>query len=149
MTPVKQNRFGLNVANEPSTEAPGNCYAACIASILDIPLEHVPDELEFWKPGMKPIESWRPYEKKLHRWLHDNHKLIILEMPLKVVMYNGPLDCFDNYCVLSGPSPRDNKVLHAVVASGRNLVHDPHPENKFLAGDSDNWWVELFVRTGR
>lgn len=143
MTPVDQTRFGFDGANE----APGNCWAACVASILNVPMSSVPDEAEFWQPGMKPAESWIPYQTKAHRWLFEQG-IVLVETKCQHVHYCGPADCWAAYCILSGPSPRNPEVNHAVVGRGNEIVHDPHPSRKGLTGEWQKWWYEFFVRSG-
>jgi len=145
MIPIDQTRFGCHDPNEPANTAPGNCWTACLASILELPLSEIPDELEFWKDGMKPLDSWIPYQKKTHLWLH-NKDIVIVEVRMSSVFYTGPEECFDMYCILSGPSPRNSKVNHAVVGKGNQIVHDPHPSRKGLSGEYKYWWYEFLVR---
>ncbi len=104
MKPVDQTIFG----------APqGNCLPACIASILEYPLEEVPHfgdttwvaTLAVWLAprGLYPIiatlpnDDWRPA----------------------------------GFHILAGKSPRGD-FLHAVVARGAEIVHDPHPSRAGL-----------------
>lgn len=123
---------------------PGNCWSACIASILDLDLEQVPDELTHWKPGMRPIESWRPFEKEMHRWLYSRGYVLIQTSKLNKFEYCGPEDCYSFYHIVSGKSPRAD-FLHAVVGLGLEIVHDPHPSRDGLAGDPDDWCYEMFM----
>lgn len=145
MRPVDQTRFGF----DGSDGAPGNCWQACVATILDLPLGDVPDEATFWKPGMTPGQSWRPYMNHVHRWLFERG-LVLVEVRTAGVCYAGPLELWQQTAVImSGPSPRNPQFQHAVVAHGSNIVHDPHPSRAGLVGDSKEWWYEFFVHTGR
>lgn len=144
MTPVDQTRFGL----DGKDEAPGNCWQACVAAILDLPLAEVPDEAEDWKPGMRPRQSWIPYQKRVHRWLFSRG-LVLIEAKTGSVCYAGPIELWKQTAVImSGPSPRNPQVHHAVVAHGNEIVHDPHPSRAGLVGDANEWWYEFFVFTG-
>ncbi len=145
MIPVDQTRFGCNDPNEPADIAPGNCWAACLASILEKPLNEIPDELNHWKPGMKPWDSWIPYQKEAHKWLHSIG-YVLVEIRMNNVFYAGPEECFDMYCIQSGPSPRNPKCFHAVVAKGPLIVHDPHPSRLDLAGELKDRWYEFLVK---
>lgn len=140
MTPIDQTRFAIEL---PLTEAPGNCWAACIASVLEVPLTEVPDESDYWKPGMSHRDSWRPYQKAVFSWLR-NRGYVTIEIPEKQVFFSG--DTFNPLVILSGPSPRNSEVNHAVVGRGREIIHDPHPSRDGLARiDGKDWWYEILV----
>lgn len=98
MRPVDQTTFGY-----PN----GNCFPACLASLLHLSIEDVPhfgdddwfDRFAAWlRPrGLYPVcvpkqDDWRPA----------------------------------GFHILSGRSPRGD-FMHAVVAFGAEIVHDPHP----------------------
>src|SRR4051812_35729689 len=132
MTPVLQTRFGLANLNDP----PGNCWAACIATLLDLPLEAVPDELPHWQAGMPRWQSWRPYERAMHHWLYMQGYMLIQTSADNRFEYCGPSSYFKFLCVMSGPSPRDPSMMHAVVANqDGELVHDPHPHGAGVKTD--------------
>ena len=146
MTPVDQTRFGCSPG--ASDDPPGNCWAACIASLLGVSIAEVPDEMEFWKPGMHPRDSWRPYEKRMHRWLLERG-VVLVEFDLGKAMYCGPNDCIDGmHYILSGPSPRNPDVLHAVVGRGSpaRIEHDPHHSRDGLKGDPQKWTFEFLIK---
>jgi hypothetical protein len=139
MNPIDQTRFNIG---EPLEGAPANCFAAAIASILEVSLSAVPDEADFWKPGMGLEESGKLYEPAVHAWLRERGYLLIC-VDVVNVFYAGAE--FDPFCILSGLSPRNPKVHHAIVARGNKPVHDPHPSRDYLAGDPNKWMYELFV----
>ena len=140
MKPVDQTRCNCG---DHSTEAPGNCWAACIASLLEVPLAEVPDEANFWKPGMSQSQSYRPYEKAVFAWLRERGVLLV-EVKLPDVFYRG--GDWNPYCILSGPSPRNPEVQHAVIGQGATIIHDPHPSRAGLLKIEGNpWWYEFVV----
>ncbi len=140
MKPVDQTRCNCG---DLLTEAPGNCWTACIASILELPLADVPDEAAFWKPGLRQAQSWIPYEKAMFAWLRQRG-LLLVEIKLPDVFFRG--DDWDPLCILSGPSPRNPEVHHAVVARGTTIIHDPHPTKAgLLTIEGKPWWYEFFV----
>ena len=98
MKPVDQTRFG---------PVEGNCFAACVASILEIPIEEAPDVMS--------IPNW--YEA-FAEWLKPRGMYPICFNLTK----NGwvPIGLH----ILSGKSPRWAGD-HAVVARGTEIVHDP------------------------
>lgn len=141
MKPVDQTRFGIE---EPLTEAPGNCFAAALASLLELELHEVPDEADTWKPGMSHRESWRLYEPRVFDWLREEQGFLLVEVQIGDLFFRGGE--FDSYCILSGPSPRNNDVFHAVVGQGNKIVHDPHPSRDGLAQvKGKRWWYEMLI----
>lgn len=113
MKPAHQTLFG-------SQE--GNCWAACIASILELPVAEVPNL------GVEPDWLGATY-----RWLQPRGYTGLYygpysDPPTKLIA--GP----SVWHIVSGTSPRDPNVLHAVVAFGDELRHDPHPSAAFIVG---------------
>lgn len=127
MIPVKQNLFG---------HRKGNCFAACVASILEIPLEDVPNfgVMDNFKLHLQEFLATRGY-MVIHMEFFLANECEKGELNTAYVGYN------DLHVILAGlsPRPRDDgqKMYHAVVGVhsgfGFKVVHDPHPENTGLA----------------
>lgn len=105
MIPVDQADRGLPLQN---------CLRASVASVLEVPLDEVPDmpHCEWQTAGCDcQFVILRDYldEKGLDLVIHD------------AATSPPPF----GYCVASGYSPRG--ILHAVVYREGSLVHDPHP----------------------
>lgn len=94
MLPVDQTTFGF---------PDGNCFAACVASILELPIAAVP-------PARERIERWL---SRMGHYLHD-----------AAVNEQHPPPA--GFHILNAGSPR-GPFRHAVVAYGTAIVHDPHP----------------------
>jgi hypothetical protein len=108
MIPHIQTRFGPSV---------GNCFATCIASIMEVPIEKVDFTAnDGWMPILDAI--LKPYN-------------------LVFVDFEGGKICMppsETLMVLTGKSPRYD-CLHSVV--GRydgelKYIHDPHPDGTFI-----------------
>ena len=87
----------------------GNCFEACLASILEIDITDVPD-LEKFGQGrwIKAIDIFL-----------EKHDLIMVHY------YSESLpEDYDQYCIGSGKSPRGD-FHHAVVCKGKEFVFDP------------------------
>lgn len=104
MRPVDQTKFG---------SPDGNCFQASVASILELPLEEVPDF---------DGDDW--YEK-FTEWLKPRG---FYPLTFKMGEWKPPPDA---YTIFGGKSPRGD-WLHAVVGIGGEVAHDPHPDRTGL-----------------
>lgn len=109
MKPVDQTTFG---------HGKGNCFSACVASVLERRLEDVP---YFMSRG----DAWFEY---LVEWCAEQH--IGVEFSTE---FPAPPD---RHVIIGGVSPRSGKG-HACVALNGEIVHDPHPDRTGLTGA---WW---------
>lgn len=105
MKPVDQTTFG-----NPG----GNCFSACIASLLHLPIGDVP----YFMSNDPQSSAWIP---KLTAWLK----------PFGLYPLMLSANAFvPGYHILQGVSPRregGNVGGHAVIGQGDVCVHDPHP----------------------
>ena len=103
-------------------EPEGDCFRACVASLLDLPLEDVPHFATFGVEGGWLLEC--------RRWLKERGLTIIFtdEPP--------PAGCL---AIASGPTPRGAE--HAVVVRGQELVHDPHPSRAGLSCATSAFYI--------
>lgn len=92
----------------------GNCWVACIASLLEISIEDVPHFLELY--GSAAVDETR-------KWLFTNHNVGLLSLYLKGNEDNGIIfqGVGGTQCIASIPSP-NMKGTHAVIAE----VDEPH-----------------------
>lgn len=99
------------------TPGAGNCFQACIASILELELNDVPHFCN----GVNKQE----FNANLLRWL--------LERNLYPVVFEGDWD-YANF--LHGYYIARCKVAddmsHSVICRNGKLIHDPHPNSKGL-----------------
>lgn len=115
MIPVRQTTFGV-----PS----GNCLAACVASILEMPVWLVPNFI------MK--KNWY---LSLVLWL-ERRGYTAVRLGVENDWPNSAWNFYlppETPVIWTGPSPRGD-YLHCVVGQwdGRYL-HDPHPDETFLS----------------
>ena len=95
MTPVDQTKFGPQK---------GDCMSAAVASILEVPLEDVPNLCG---------DRWL---QKLQRWLRKRGR--------KPVVLDEWPEGRRGYGIGMGMSPRG--IRHAVVVRGGTMAHDPY-----------------------
>lgn len=137
MIPVTQTKVVVrNSAGEQVVY--GNCYAAAIASMMELPIEQVPNvevffhiaNSGFWNEVMHTFinsKDWELCNDQRFKVFHDD----------KYGMNEGEpkrIDCF-NYCtgkcyLVSGKSVRG--VNHICIYQNGKLVHDPHPTREGL-----------------
>jgi len=111
MIPIKQTKISTHDGS-----VTGNCFAACVASLLEIPFDEVPQfELDKnWFPPFRQFLLKNGYEYMGHGKPEDLNE------------YEG----LDGYVIVHGDSPRLYvKTGHAVIYRHGILVHDPHPSN--------------------
>lgn len=133
MRPVDQT-----IMQDPERGILGNCYQACLASVLGIPLDTVPHFVALHGPeqlGAGPI-----WWAEARRWIRREHDRdlamfdITPEHPTPCSMYAGEPADWQAFGIGSVPSPR-GPFEHAVVVNlDGDVVHDPHPSRASMGG---------------
>ncbi len=112
MRPVDQTKFG---------HPDGNCLAACVASLLHLETDEVPnfcagDDSGWWT--------------NMLAWLHGHgYTAMCVSMPMQDHLHPA-------MAIVSGASPR-GPWLHATVWQDGVMVHDPHPSRAGIGEPSD------------
>ncbi len=136
----------------------GNCWATCIACLLELPLEEVPN---FCKKGSDTFDVEGRREDWFRRtvlWLRSKGwELFTFKWPVPSEMEMVPPD---GLVLLTGHSPRNKEKFHVVI--GKIITeyvqsdkgwgttykiyfeHDPHPDDTFL--DSEPVEISLLVK---
>lgn len=123
----------------------GNCYAACVASILELQLSEVPD---FFNSAAKGEDRFDAGYVGLAQWLAGRGLGVIRALPMFDGVWLAPMHLpVQWHCIASGPSPRF-PCSHAIVwgfsGDGGGPVHDPHPEGGYF-GNNDPKSFDLIV----
>lgn len=121
MRPVKQDRL-----YSPEGIGNGNCFAACLASLLDIPLWMVPPFDQMFGRN-----DWRV---RVDEWLERIFKMELVDAS------GHQVDQLPEFYIASGQSPRG--VKHSVIYSAGTLVHDPHFSDAGIAAVEWTWHLE-------
>lgn len=122
MKPVDQTRFGG--LDHPPDER-GDCWSACIASLLEIPLSEVPHFVRH--------DSQDEINAEMAAWMGRRGFLY-----LTISTSGGWTPGEHVFAIASGPGPRGHR--HCVVwQGGRGMVHDPHPSRAGLVGDPEEF----------
>lgn len=121
MIPVHQTKF-----SDPANAQRGNCFSACLASILEISIDLVPEfhggtwtgDLQRWLRGFGMVCLWIE---------HDDNKAL----PMVIDALPGQ----KIYAIVAGNSPW-GPWGHATVwefdGNGCRMIHDPHPSGDGL-----------------
>jgi len=110
MKPVDQTIFG----DGSNGAVPGNCFAACVASLFELPVEEVPHFVaiggnEFWNVM---LEWMRP------------RGFYAISVPYSPHFYTPVIT------IVSGRGPRG--FDHSVLWQNGQMIHDPHPSRAGL-----------------
>lgn len=113
----------------------GNCWSACMASILEIGIDDIPNFVK------EATEKQTSAECLAKNWLRERGVFLLC-----VPLHRGEewIDVIDfyhlenAYCILSVPSQKFSGGSHAVIGQFQrcptegtvlNIVHDPNPNN--------------------
>jgi len=109
MRPVLQTRVGRR----------GNCYQACVASILEVPIDEVPDQAL----GRTPEE----YVHILRGWLAPRGLSLIAATLGPYTPEELLPELWHAGYWIAGIATNSRDLDHAVVMRGNTVVWDPHP----------------------
>lgn len=150
MIPVNQTLF--YEPDAPPEKQRGNCLTAVVASLLELPIEAVPnfvqDHVDHLGDSDDVGSEWH-WWTHLHRFLADRglrmHYLRNVEsvqpVPADTATFPDP-DSGEHYAV-AGISPRDDRIHHIVIYRDGVMVHDPHPDRTGLAIIDDQYHWSL------
>jgi hypothetical protein len=123
MKPVMQTKFGED----------GNCFAACVASILEVSIDEVP-----W---LKEPENWEDYSLRLNNYLKEKHNLKLFAFEYDLVTNHYPDILTDGFYIVSGKI--EGGLEHSVIYKNGELVHDSNPKkNKIIKLE----YIYLFIK---
>jgi len=125
MKPVSQDKFGEE----------GNCFEACLASILEISVSEVPVIMK---------GNWL---RTGNHWLKEKFNLGLLAVFLPCLSDPPlPMDgalaiLFDVgiFYIVTGKGPRG--LDHACVAYSGKIIHDPFPQGGGLAKEEESYFL--------
>lgn len=118
MITVDQTQFMSSGVDEKEV---GNCWSACIASILEIGITDV--------PVFAAYEDWW---ERTFSWLGERGYMLEYLRP-ELLDYLGIKDL--PLCIATGKSPRGD-FNHSVVWLSDKMVHDPHFSRAGIEGNA-------------
>lgn len=135
MTPVTQTKF-----YEPGVEASqqrGNCLTAVVASLLDLPIEDVPNFVQDDVDHGNDDPEWH-WWTRMHQFVQSRgYAIFCLSAKPEDTTFPAP-EPGEFYAVI-GISPRDPNIHHIVIYQDGEMVHDPHPDRTGLTRVTDDW----------
>ena len=111
----------------------GDCWAACLASLLELPLEIVPN---FCAMDHAEGDWWDATQAWLVSRGMVGIEINVRDRPTGYLMPMPP-----TYCIVSGKSPRGDyghSVIGLVNGPNIEIAHDPHSSRAGLDGPPTN-----------
>lgn len=144
MTPVTQTMFWDPEA--PPEKQRGNCLTAVVASLLDLPIEAVPNFVQNHVDTDGDQDWWQC----LHTFVREQgHQLYYLR-PIETPSAPSADQCAfpdpepGEFYTVSGISPRGGGTIHHIVIYRDGvMVHDPHPDRSGLSAIDDQYHWSL------
>lgn len=128
----------IKVYQEIIAQGSGDCFSACLASILELPISSVPKFARDHGARMNIVAR---------EWLHEHFNLSLVSIRLedRDHVYQGKDlrlvgGVCGTPCILTYPSPNIPGSFHAVVGQidehGLNfqIIHDPNPKGAEIRG---------------
>lgn len=107
------------VMQTDTSPATGNCFSACLATVLELPIEQVPNFFEV--AGPQPEKWWAA----VRDWLRPRGWGV-----LTVGVANGLAEELPGILIISGKTARHTD--HSTVWKDGVMVHDPYPGGEGL-----------------
>jgi|GEM_PF-827209 hypothetical protein len=131
MIPVYQE-----LLHDPEKEN-GDCFRACVATLLGLTLEQVP---HFCRKGNDG--NWF---NEFQEWLKARGWTCFSVSSGDPDGWFMSVAMSDAVYLLAGPSPRFEGELHQVLARGGEIIHDPHPDNTGLLPPAEGEYWEATI----
>lgn len=129
MTPVTQTRF-FNPNGSPG-ETRGDCWAACLASLPDLPIGDVPHFVQ------NDVDGGLDWMVATQQFLQTRGYRMV---------YAAGTERPGSYYIQTGPSPRigpaGESISHACIYLDGQLAHDPHPDRAGLVSEGAAYALE-------
>lgn len=108
---------------------PTNCFQACVATVLGVPIDEVPDACDGAKWDWNAFQDWLASRglQAIEIGFGNGGTIYPVRQPVP--------------CIVTGLSPRECTTgRHAVVGEllgleGFRLLHDPHPSELWIDGE--------------
>jgi hypothetical protein len=135
MTPQRQQ-----FRHKPDAGITGDCFRACIASLLDLSIDNVPHFYDGTNDGPQTPEQ----TEAIRSWFAARD-MILIETAWSMTVEEALAFSAERWpglhIVMGGRSPRG--VNHVVIIRNGKMVHDPHPDEAGIVGPTDDGFTWL------
>lgn len=116
------------------SEENGDCFRTAMANLLCMHTCAVP---HFYRKENSPEEAI----EECREWLGTQGYSLV-----EIYWHPDVANMLkDTYHILSGVSPRYHTAYHAVVGYEGEPYFDPHPDERMIEGDKDDWIMSLVI----
>ncbi|MGI8600346.1 MAG: hypothetical protein ACR2KB_13925 [Chitinophagaceae bacterium] len=139
MIPVAQTKVSV-INSKGEHVVNGNCLAACIASLLELPITevpnvevfyHFPKEDDFYWDVLEKFLSSKGYELTTNdRFKCFHRELCDLSFGNEEWLADDTISLRGQFYLVTGKSPRG--LSHITIWQNGKMVHDPHPTKEGL-----------------
>lgn len=129
MTPIDQT-----ILHDPANGVSGNCFAAFLASALEIPIEEIPNFAQDC-----PEDGVEFYRRIIAYLAPLNLAIVNIDVAAHFAAYGVKGVVHELY----GDSPRG--VCHATLGVDGAMVHDPHPSKDGLMTTAAEWGIFIVI----
>lgn len=144
MIPVYQT-----IMHDPDNGQYGDCFRACIASLMELPIKEVPHFMHCNSPEEAKDDTEAMI--KLWKWLKPQGLgFFVYTAATAPEHLHAWQDYFllklnpDTHHIISGYTARN--TFHSVIGKGGHMVHDPYPSGiGLLQPSEENPWVFEFI----
>lgn len=112
--------------HDPDAGLYGDCFRACVASLLELPAETVPHFLE---DNCDNETFWN----RVNDFLRDYGLCMMTFGEIDFAEWRKVTGIKNVFHTIDGPSPRGD-WWHSVVGCDGEIIHDPHPTKAGLVG---------------
>lgn len=128
-TPIKHD---MRFAGTPR----GDCWRCCVAGILGLPYEEVPDFINERNPASDV--GWL---LDCGRWLAERNVVLVVLGAVNFEGYDatGHAETL-GYTILCGYTDRSTEK-HATIGKWGQVWHDPHPDREGLGQITECYWL--------
>jgi len=117
MIPVDQEHL-----HDPENGSVGDCFRACLASLLEVPIAAVPHFALLGSRWQRVLDGYLAGLSREIEWAEG-----------------VPPD--DVWAIATVQSPRSSDVKHSVIWRNGQIVHDPHPSRAGGEGPLDYFYL--------
>lgn len=124
-----QEDFSVKPQKQTILGEEGNCFATCVAMLLDMDVQDVPNFCH------GDEEDWH---SRFRHWLRARGYMCFLT--------SGPMENVDSAYIASGPGPRGRR--HSVVIQPTeegDIIYDPHPSDEGLIEVQEYEYILRFM----